>query len=334
MQSVPEISFIVPAYNMERYLDDAIQGILGQSGVDFEIIIVNDGSKDLTGDIADSYAAKDRRISVIHKKNGGISAARNDGIAAAKGEYICFLDSDDFYIEDFAREFYDICRRYDLDIIRGIYKIFDDETKDFRPHQKPNIDYYGKEMSGREFLIRSVKQQANEVVPWLGFFKRDYLIKHELVFPEGVAYEEDQLFFLKALLADKACRVMQTSSEFYAYRYRSDSVTKTPTIKQAQDVLLVTQREHELIKEKELTRRTRRAAYRYSCSSLYQLTSIYGRVKNEDKKKIRHIVPLQTSMKCLTHPYNSHQALKIFLFAFAPRLVDLVYWVKLGRKNG
>lgn len=76
------------------------------------------------------------------------------------------------------------------------------------------------------------------MVPWLGFFKREYLTKHNLLFPEGIAYEEDQLFFLEALICDQKCRIYQSDLEFYAYRKRDGSATKTPTLKQVQDVNL------------------------------------------------------------------------------------------------
>ena len=92
----PTISIIVPVYNSEKYLDACIDSILSQSFRDFELILVDDGSKDSSAQICDEYASQDTRVRVIHKANGGVSAARNDGLDIAKGEYITFIDSDDW----------------------------------------------------------------------------------------------------------------------------------------------------------------------------------------------------------------------------------------------
>ena len=92
------ISIIVPVYKVEKYLSKCVESILSQTFVDFELILVDDGSPDRCGEICDKYALKDKRIKVIHKENGGLSDARNAGIQVAQGEYLAFVDSDD-YIE-------------------------------------------------------------------------------------------------------------------------------------------------------------------------------------------------------------------------------------------
>ena len=92
-------SIIVPAYNVENYLEQCINSILVQSFNNYEIIIVNDGSTDKTGKICDNFASKNKQIKIIHKKNGGLSSARNTGLEFASGEYNIFLDSDDFWID-------------------------------------------------------------------------------------------------------------------------------------------------------------------------------------------------------------------------------------------
>ena len=93
-------SVIVPVYNVEKYLSECIDSILCQTFTDFELILVDDGSKDKSGEICDQYAQKDSRIKVIHKENGGLSDARNFGTAASNGKYIVYLDSDDYISDD------------------------------------------------------------------------------------------------------------------------------------------------------------------------------------------------------------------------------------------
>jgi len=92
----PLLSIIVPIYNVEQYVDKCIQSILNQTYQNLEIILVDDGATDCSGSIADSYAAKDKRIKVFHKENGGLSDARNYGLDHVTGDYILFVDSDDF----------------------------------------------------------------------------------------------------------------------------------------------------------------------------------------------------------------------------------------------
>jgi len=91
-----KVSIIIPAYNVAGYIEPCLDSVLAQTFTDFEVVVVNDGSSDSTGDILDEYASRDARIKVIHKQNGGVSAARNDGIKAAQGEYFLFFDGDDF----------------------------------------------------------------------------------------------------------------------------------------------------------------------------------------------------------------------------------------------
>lgn len=115
------ISIIVPIYNVEKYLPRCIGSILNQNFEEFELILVNDGSTDNSGKICDIYAKKDKRIKVIHKKNGGVSSARNSGIRAATGEYIGFVDPDDYIDKNMYTNLYELCEENNCDI--GICKL-------------------------------------------------------------------------------------------------------------------------------------------------------------------------------------------------------------------
>ncbi|MFS0861498.1 glycosyltransferase [Fredinandcohnia sp. 179-A 10B2 NHS] len=112
----PAISIIVPVYNLEEYLRDCIDSILDQTFTDFEVILVNDGSTDGSGKISDEYAIKDNRVRVIHKEYRGVSSARNAGINAAKGEYIGFIDGDDYIDPKMYSSLYEICTKMNSDI--------------------------------------------------------------------------------------------------------------------------------------------------------------------------------------------------------------------------
>lgn len=106
----PEISIIVPIYNVEKYLPKCIESILSQTFTNFELILVNDGSKDRSGIICDEYASKDNRIKVIHKENGGVSSARNSGVDLASGKYIGFVDPDDYIKKDMYERLHYLCK--------------------------------------------------------------------------------------------------------------------------------------------------------------------------------------------------------------------------------
>ena len=110
------ISVIVPVYNVESYVAECIESIQNQTYMNLEIILVDDGSKDMSGDICDQYAAYDERIKVIHQENGGLSAARNTGIEAANGDYISFVDSDDYIGLTLFEDMLQLLKEYDLDI--------------------------------------------------------------------------------------------------------------------------------------------------------------------------------------------------------------------------
>ena len=101
---MPKISVIVPVYNTEKYLNRCIDSILAQTFTDFELLLIDDGSTDCSGKICDEYAAKDSRVRVFHKENGGVSSARNMGLDNAQGEWITFVDSDDWVHEDFLKK--------------------------------------------------------------------------------------------------------------------------------------------------------------------------------------------------------------------------------------
>ena len=114
---MPSVSIIVPVYNTKPFLSQCIESILGQSLKDFEAIFVNDGSTDGSDAVLNDYANRDPRMTVITKQNQGVSAARNDGLRAAKGEYLFFADSDDWLDEDGLSSVLEAARRLDADVV-------------------------------------------------------------------------------------------------------------------------------------------------------------------------------------------------------------------------
>ena len=110
-------SIIVPVYNAEKYLSECIESILGQSFDDYELILIDDGSKDISKDICDEYARKDSRIKVIHKNNEGVSITRQRGVEFSRGEYLCFADADDKLDKHCLESFYLAIKKYNCDMV-------------------------------------------------------------------------------------------------------------------------------------------------------------------------------------------------------------------------
>ena len=182
-----KVSVIVPVYNVEKYLVKCLDSIINQTYKDIEIILVDDGSTDNSGKICDKYALKDERIYVIHNSNSGVSHARNCGINKAKGEYILFIDSDDFIDKNYVQELigltrkenYDLvmCSEYDYFIINNcirIRKISLPLTGIFR------YDYY---------KLKNIIEP-----PYLKLYKRNIINKFNIRFKEDISYCEDQIF--------------------------------------------------------------------------------------------------------------------------------------------
>ena len=125
----PLISIIVPVYNVEAYLAKCVDSILAQTYTNLEIILVNDGSSDGCGRICDEYAKQDKRIKVIHKQNGGLSDARNVAIDVATGEFITFIDSDDYVTDDYIMTLYSLIEKYECKVSIALYNTFVEGSK-------------------------------------------------------------------------------------------------------------------------------------------------------------------------------------------------------------
>lgn len=218
------ISVIVPVYNVEKYLDECIQSIVSQTFKDIEIILVNDGSTDASGLICDLWVQKDERIKVIHKKNGGLSSARNAGIDVAQGKYIIFVDSDDYWIgTDSLAHLYDTAEKFDADVVRGEYIAVNEKGERIKTITKNKSEYSNKPLDSATFYSKAIDGENFSV---LFFFKIDSI--GTLRFDENVIFLEDTDFNIKFFSSQHRC--IYTDVEFYIYRKRSNSILTTSRI--------------------------------------------------------------------------------------------------------
>ena len=215
------ISVIIPVYNVEKYLKKCIDSVISQTYSNLEIILVDDGSPDNCGRICDDYAQKDDRIIVIHKKNGGLSDARNAGIEICKGEYISFIDSDDFVSPYFIEMLYRGVHDYNCEIATVEHGVSfmdgEDEAVVFTT-EKSQCSY--EEIKPREAIRLMMYQRLPNGAPWR-LYKRE--IWNELRFPVGWLYE-DAATTHNAFM--KATRMVVVHADIYAYRLRQSSIIR------------------------------------------------------------------------------------------------------------
>lgn len=223
------LSVIVPIYKVEKYLDECVQSILQQTFEDFEVILVDDGSPDRCPVMCDSYAKQDDRIVVIHKVNGGLSDARNEGIKVARGEYVLFIDSDDRYMTHDG--FAELAKRINLyheDIIQlATVNVCQDrdEVEYVRGNYNFDIINLGNKTSTIDYLYNDGQFAGSA---WLICVKRSLLVNNDISFPIGVT-AEDYGYLLKIIT--KARSYGAVDGLVYEYKKNmSCSITSKPRV--------------------------------------------------------------------------------------------------------
>ena len=224
---MPKVSVIVPVYNCEQYLRECIDSILAQTFGDFELILVDDGSSDNSGSIVDWYAAKVGRIRVIHKKNGGQSSARNAGLEAAEGEYICFADSDDIQEPDLLEKViprfgsgYEMVAFCFRTIPRGkrpdpsLVTVLQEEKKVFL-----NTDEERYAFLTGPFRRKDIRWEL-----WNRVFRRDIIEKWNVRFPSDRGVYPEDMYFTYCYVAHIS-KILMIPDVLYEYRLRGDSVS-------------------------------------------------------------------------------------------------------------
>lgn len=217
----PLISVIIPVYNVESYLSECVDSVLRQTCGKFEVILVDDGSTDSCGAICDSYAGSDPRIRVIHQPNGGLSAARNSGLKAARGQYVYFLDSDDYIESHTLEQLTALAEQEQADVVFfDGHVIFDDCEEDDSASRYIRDARYPTE-NGREMLLKLLNNGEYRTAVPLMLLRKAYLEQHDLWFLNGIIHE-DELFTFLVYNADG--RVCHCHEQLYARRVRPASI--------------------------------------------------------------------------------------------------------------
>lgn len=226
-----KFSVIIPVYNVESYLQACLDSVLNQTFEDWEAICVNDGSTDNSATLLEEYGHKDGRFKVVNQPNGGLSAARNTGLKAATGEYVLFLDSDDWLECNALERVSESLTDEDMLCFSG-RRFFEKESRYHEADQlqprsyATGMDYYNENaLSVRDFAFVCVVLRA---------YKREFLLSHDLWFKEGIFHEDNLFTPLACYYAEK---VKVINDCLYDYRVRANSITTTGNVKRLRDLL-------------------------------------------------------------------------------------------------
>lgn len=236
------ISVIIPVYNIENYLSRCIESILNQTYKNWEAIFINDGSTDNSLNILEKYQKKDNRIKIINKKNEGSGAARNDGIENSNGEYIAFLDSDDWYENNFLEKLYKNLKENNSDIAMCNPKMVYEN-----PQKNKNINTYSFENIELKKNPKQILGILGMPVVWNKLYKKDIIVKNNIRFP-NYSFAEDVEFLYKTFLY--ANKISKVEEYLYNYYQREDSATKKVKVEAVEQVYKVLENIENFVKNK------------------------------------------------------------------------------------
>lgn len=285
---MPFISFIIPVYKAERYLRCCVESISRQTFQDYEIILVDDGSPDGSPELCDSLANEISRIQVLHKCNGGAATARNLGLSIARGEYIIFVDADDFwrcdeYLEKLVRQanLYNCC-----DFISFNCSYFYDSTdsyKDFIPYSQ----VLAKPVDKDDAIIELTLSGTMPISPCVKLIKRSFLIENDIVFPEGTIME-DVPWFIELLCKSK--KVMFLNDYVYAYRQEvSTSVTHNVNTKGINNALTIIEEGITRLDKYNLLTESKNALLSFYAYEVCILLSSYNELEINQKDRLNKL---------------------------------------------
>lgn len=285
-------SFVVPVYNVGEYLEVCIDSLLDQSEVEFEIILIDDGSTDDSGAICDRYAEKHACIKVFHQNNSGAAVARNVGVKHASGEYILFVDGDDFIAKDALRDIEEeIIRDNYPDIVFLECKkvFFDNENQIIKDiPMQDGVTGTVRDLGRKDLLTYIAQLPKYPASPCTKAVKRDLLLQHGLMFQDGLLYE-DLEWALRLFLAADSAGYCATSYYFYRQN-RENSCSSVRSEKKTRDLLFIVKKwidsmqEYQQPEEKQLIRSLMEYVFRFL---ILDLTSVRRERGREYKKRVR-----------------------------------------------
>ena len=279
-----KVSIVIPIYNIEKYLRESVDSVLRQTYVNLDIILVDDGSVDSCPDICDEYAVKDNRVRVIHKENGGLSEARNAGLSLADGEYVYFLDGDDYIKPDAIEKLVKVIDQEKSEIVcfewKTVYEDFNDP--DYKEEFKRDHIY----STDKGSLLFELMLKNNEFfvpVP-IQFYSTAFLKKNNLHFKKGIMHE-DELFTPVAFI--RAERVACINEQLYCRRLRANSImSKRVSLKSIEGLIGCVEGFIDEISNYQKESLEYRLLKKYVQITLYNIFDVYFDFNKDERKMI------------------------------------------------
>lgn len=279
---MPLFSIIVPVYKVERWLARCVEGVFAEPFGDWELLLVDDGSPDRCGEICDEFARLDKRVSAIHKTNGGLSDARNAGIRAAAGEYLLFLDSDDELISGALERAAAQLTAHRPDALIGRFCAVDERSGRtlFEADCAPDDNL----MNSRDpdIAIGELARAWASPCAWRYVARREFLLSNGLFFEKGLL-NEDAMWTPRMLAAARALRY--EPAPFYRYYVRDESIMTTVNFKRCADVLKIARANFDFSRDKK--RGVRAFCDTLSCLTLSNAAGDYGRLARAEREEMR-----------------------------------------------
>lgn len=232
-----KVSVVVPVYKVEKYLNRCVESITNQTLKDIEIILVDDGSPDLCPVMCDEWSKRDSRIRVVHKKNGGLSSARNAGLKIAHGEYVGFVDSDDTIEEQMFEKMYNCAKKNNVDFVMSDYNRIDKTLKTRHTLAIEGGHYSPKKINKIIFpsLIMSNELEYGPLLSvWVCLYRTNFLKDNNIIFDEEVKWSEDNLF--SSIVGYNANSFYYLKGEYFYNYYKNESSITTSYLKNAWNV--------------------------------------------------------------------------------------------------
>lgn len=297
------ITVIIPVYKVEEYLEKCVKSIQNQTYRNLEIVLVDDGSPDNCGKMCDEYAKQDERIKVIHKPNGGLSDARNAGIEVAKGEYIAFVDSDDFVSKDYIEYMYHMLTEAKAKLaICGVKEIWKNTPIEEEPYTEAKL------LTAKETFENFLFAKGIEICAYAKLYHRDLWKEHR--FPKGKVYEDTAIMYR---IIEEAKTIVYGDKNCYYYIARVGSISKQPGFnKNEEDYIAHTKQMLTFIEEKYPELQT--AIHRFNVYAKFRILRMLmvtkPRNRQMEKEYIREIKKYQKEViKCKNTPRRDKMAI-------------------------
>lgn len=315
------VSIVIPVYNVEKYLKDCVNSVISQTYRDLQIILVDDGSTDSSGDICDAFAEKDERIQVIHKKNGGLSDARNVGTAVSDGAFVFYLDSDDYLEQDAINTLLTVQKDSGAEVVIGNYYYTYCSREDIAQPDNSVIKVYS-----RKEAINLLMQGKIQTFAWGKLIQADIAKKY--MFPVGRLFEDH---FWTHLVFNECSTIIYMSAPIVHYRQRENSISYTVNVSRL-DILIGWQ-ERIIFLQNEYPELVEMYLERCAKDSLNLAWLVLTRMK---KKKRQGFLKIQLFVKenklcekCCGNTYKLIKSLEASAFLYACMAIGLKV---LGRK--